>query len=196
MASVVLRWDEHPVSQVGKRRWDLRRAADGQLRAAAPDRGRTPVLLPRRGPRMGNGWPTCGRSAACDRSSSVPCVTAHQIPANRASFRPRPSRRRTRRFRPTAGGSPTARTNPAPLRCTCRRSLVRAKSIASRPTAASNPAWSRNGRELFFLVSPVPGRPEVSMMAVEVSTEGGVQGQRATHAVHRTVSRHNPAPEL
>ena len=35
-----------------------------------------------------------------------------------------------------------------------------------------NPAWSHNGRELFFLVRPVPGRQELSMMAVAVSTEG------------------------
>ncbi len=35
-----------------------------------------------------------------------------------------------------------------------------------------NPAWSRNGRELFFLQPPGPGRPELPMMAVAVSTEG------------------------
>jgi hypothetical protein len=36
----------------------------------------------------------------------------------------------------------------------------------------SNPAWSRNGRELFFLVRPVPESPDVAMMSVEVSTDG------------------------
>jgi len=35
-----------------------------------------------------------------------------------------------------------------------------------------NPAWSRNGRELFFFARPAPGAPTASMMAVEVSTDG------------------------
>jgi hypothetical protein len=39
-------------------------------------------------------------------------------------------------------------------------------------SGGTNPAWSRNGRELFFLVRPVPERPDVAMMSVEVSTGG------------------------
>ena len=68
---------------------------------------------------------------------------------------PRGRRRRnaTPRFRRMGAGSPTSRPRAEAPRSTCARSPGPAGSGRSRRAAATQPRWSRDGRELFYLAT-------------------------------------------
>ncbi len=68
------------------------------------------------------------------------------------------TRRRTKptpRFRPTGVGSRTSPTNPGEKKSTCVRSRTWRRALHQVSTGGgTRPLWSRDGRELFYLVAP------------------------------------------
>ena len=101
-------------------------------------------------------------------------------PATRRWCRWSPPRRRScfRRSRPTGAGWRTPRTSRARRRSTCGRSRRPAAAKWQVSTAGgSQPAWSRNGRELFY----INGKNE--MVSARDPAGRRVLGRRAADAV-------------